>query len=167
MLWRMYIALHGRHRPSTRRVPFASHHMIKVTTKSLIDQGRISAERYDACDSALAELNAGFGAEYESARSNLTSMLVKADNSGLDLDVFRGDASLFKFPEFRTNVVVRIDRSPTPHAKIEKLNEKIADLERKLKLAKIERNSLIEQLHITGAVDLITDKITTVFRRLK
>jgi hypothetical protein len=163
----MYIALHGRHRPLTRCVPFASHQMIKVTKQSLIEQGRISAERYDSCDTALAQLNEGFGAEYESARSNLTSMLTKADNSGLDLDVFRGDDSLFKFPEFRTNIVVRIDRSPTPHAKIEKLNEKIADLERKLKIAKIERNSLIEQLHITGAIDLVTDKITAVFRRLK
>ena len=163
----MYIALHGRHRPLTRCVPFASHQMIKVTKQSLIEQGRISAERYDSCDTALAQLNEGFGAEYESARSNLTSMLVKADNSGLDLDVFRGDDSLFKFPEFRTNIVVRIDRSPTPHTKIEKLNEKIADLERKLKIAKIERNSLIEQLHITGAIDLVTDKITAVFRRLK
>jgi hypothetical protein len=141
--------------------------MIKVTKQSLIEQGRISAERYNSCDNALAELNASFGTEYEAARSNLTSMLVKADDNGLDLDVFRGEESLFKFPEFRTNIVVRIDRSPTPHGRIEKLNEKIADLERKLKIAKIERNSLIEQLHITGAIDLVTDKITAVFRRLK
>lgn len=141
--------------------------MIKVTKQSLLEQGRISAERYDACDTALTQLNEGFGAEYESARSNLTSLLVRAENSGFDLDVFRGDESLFKFPEFRTNIVVRIDRSPTPHVKLEKLNEKIADLERKLKIAKIERNSLIEQLNITGVVDMVTDKITTVFRRLK
>ena len=141
--------------------------MSKVTTQTLVEQGRISAERFDSCDTALQQLNESFGSEYEAARGNLTSMLVRADLSGLDLSIFKGDESLFKFPEFRTNIVVRIDRSPTPHAKIEKLNEKIADLERKLKIAKIERNSLIEQLHITGAVDLVTDKITAVFRRLK
>jgi hypothetical protein len=141
--------------------------MAKVTTQSLIEQGRISAERYDACDIALAELNGSFGAEYEATRSNLTTMLCHAEHGGLDLSVFKGEDSLFKFPEFRTNIVVRIDRSPSPHPKIEKLNEKIADLERKLKIAKIERDSLIKQLDLTGAVDLVTDKITAVFRRLK
>ena len=85
----------------------------------------------------------------------------------MDLSVFKGDDSLFKFPEFRTNIVVRIDRSPSPHSKLDKINDKIADLERKLKLAKIERDSLIKQLDLTGAVDLVTDKITAVFRRLK
>lgn len=141
--------------------------MTKVTINSLVDQGRISAERYDACDNALAELNGSFGTEYEAARSNLTSMLFHAERSGLDLAALRGDESLFKFPEFRTNIVVRIDRIPSPHPRIDKLNEKIADLERKLKIAKIERDSLIKQLNLTGAVDLVTDKITTVFRRLK
>jgi hypothetical protein len=141
--------------------------MTKVTTQSLVEQGRISAERYDACDNALAELNGSFGTEYEAARSNLTTMLCHADHFGLDLSVFKGDDSLFKFPEFRTNIVVRIDRSPSPHIKLDKINDKIADLERKLKLAKIERDSLIKQLNLTGAVDLVTDKITAVFRRLK
>lgn len=141
--------------------------MTKVTTHSLVEQGRISAERYDACDNALSELNESFGTEYEAARSNLTTMLYHADHSGLDLSVFRGENSLFRFPEFRTNIVVRIDRVSSPHSKIDKLNEKISDLERKLKIAKIERDSLIKQLDLTGAVDLVTDKITAVFRRLK
>ena len=44
---------------------------------------------------------------------------------------------------------------------------KIADLELKLKLAKSERKALIEQLILKGQVDLLTDKITAVFRRLK
>jgi hypothetical protein len=146
---------------------FASHHMTKPTTQSLITQGRISAERYDSCDTALAELNEGFGAEYEAAKSNLTTMLVQADANELDLSVFQGNDSLFKFPEFKTNIVVRIDRVPTPHQKIDKLDEKIADLELKLKLAKSERKALIEQLILKGHVDLLTDKITAVFRRLK
>lgn len=163
----MYIPLHGRHRPSTWCKSSASNQMQKITTQDLITQGLISAERYDACDNALAELNEGFGKEYEASRANLTSMLYKAESKGIDLSVFRGEESLFKFPEFRTNIVVRIDRSPSPHVKLDKLNEKIADLERKLKIAKIERDSLIKQLEITGAVDLVTDKITAVFRRLK
>ena len=163
----MYIALHGRHRPLTWCVPFQSHHMAKITTQSLVEQGRICAERYDACDVALAELNGSFGIEYEAARNNLTTMLCHAEHGGHNLSAFKGEDSLFKFPEFRTNIVVRIDRVPSPHPKIDKLNEKIADLERKLKIAKIERDSLIKQLDLTGAIDLVTDKITAVFRRLK
>lgn len=141
--------------------------MTKLTTQALVNQGRISAERYDSCDNALAELNDSFGTEYEAAKSNLNSMLVRADASELDLSVFQGEDSLFKFPEFKTNIVVRIDRIPTPHQRIDKLDEKIADLELKLKLAKAERKALIEQLLLKGQVDLLTDKITAVFRRLK
>lgn len=141
--------------------------MTKITTQTLVSQGRISAERYDSCDTALAELNNSFGVEYEASKSNLTSMLCQADAGELDLSVFQGENSLFKFPEFKTNIVVRIDRTPTPHQKIDKLDEKIADLELKLKLAKSERKALIEQLILKGQVDLLTDKITAVFRRLK
>lgn len=141
--------------------------MTKITTQALVNQGRISAERYDSCDTALAELNDSFGVEYEAAKGNLNSMLWQADTNEVDLSVFQGDDSLFKFPEFKTNIVVRIDRIPTPHQKIDKLDDKIADLELKLKLAKAERKALIEQLILKGQVDLLTDKITAVFRRLK
>jgi len=141
--------------------------MAKLTTQTLINQGRISAERYDECDTALAELNDSFGVAYESAKSNLNTLLTQADANEVDLSVFQGEDSLFKFPEFKTNIVVRIDRTPTPHQKIGKLDEKIADLELKLKLAKSERKALIEQLILKGQVDLLTDKITAVFRRLK
>ena len=141
--------------------------MFKVTTQALVNQGRISAERYDACDTALSELNGSFGVEYEAAKGNLTSMLTQADAGCVDLSVFQGEDSLFKFPDLRTNIVVRIDRVPTPHQKLDKLDDKIADLELKLKLAKSERKALIEQLILKGQVDLLTDKITAVFRRLK
>lgn len=141
--------------------------MAKLTTQTLINQGRISAERYDECDTALAELNDSFGVAYDSAKSNLNTLLAQADANDIDLSVFQGDDSLFKFPEFKTNIVVRIDRVPTPHQRIAKLDDKIADLELKLKLAKNERKALIEQLILKGQVDLLTDKITAVFRRLK
>jgi hypothetical protein len=127
----------------------------------------MAAERYDECDTALTALNEGFGKCYDSARNELTGMLVKADASQLDLNVFKGNESLFKFEEFRTNIVVRINRVPTPHEKLDKLDKKIADLETKLKLMKVQRKGLVEQLAIEGKVDMLTDKITAVFNRLK
>jgi len=148
------------------RVPLNQMQM-KISIDSIVKQGRVSAERYDACDNALSELNQSFGVEYESAKSNLTSMLFRAEGENVDLSVFQGDDSLFKFPEYKTNIVVRIDRIPTPHTKIDKLDEKIADLELRLKLAKVERKALIEQMVLKGQVDLLTDKVSAIFRRLK
>ena len=148
------------------RVPLNQMQM-KISIDSIVKQGRVSAERYDACDNALSELNQSFGVEYESAKSNLTSMLVRAEREDVDLSVFQGDESLFKFPEYKTNIVVRVDRIPTPHTKIDKLDEKIADLELRLKLARVERKALIEQMVLKGQVDLLTDKISAIFRRLK
>jgi len=148
------------------RVPLNQMQM-KISIDSIVKQGHVSAERYDACDNALSELNQSFGVEYESAKSNLTSMLVRAEREDVDLSVFQGDESLFKFPEYKTNIVVRVDRIPTPHTKIDKLDEKIADLELRLKLARVERKALIEQMVLKGQVDLLTDKISAIFRRLK
>lgn len=141
--------------------------MTKITHQALVKQGRIAAERYDECDVALSALNEGFGRSYDAARNELTGMLVKADASELDLDVFKGADSLFKFEEFRTNIVVRINRVPTPHEKLDKLDDKIVDLEQKLKVLKVQRKALIEQLAIEGKVDMMTDKVTAVFNRLK
>lgn len=141
--------------------------MTKITHQTLIKQGRIAAERYDECDQALSALNEGFGRTYEAARNELTGMLVKADASELDLDIFKGSDSLFKFEEFRTNIVVRINRVPTPHDKLDKLDDKISDLEHKLKVLKVQRKAMVEQLAIEGKVDMITDKVTAVFNRLK
>lgn len=141
--------------------------MAKLTVKALVDQGEIAAERYDACDNALQQLNDGFGVEYDSAKKNLQDMLVKADASSMDLSVFQGEESLFKFPDYKTNIVVRIDRIPTPHDKLDKLDDQIAELEKKLKLKKSERKALVEQLMIKGQIDLITDRVSAIFRRLK
>ena len=141
--------------------------MTKLTVKALVDQGEIAAERYDACDNALQQLNEGFGVEYDSAKKHLQAMLVKADASSMDLSVFQGDESLFKFPDFKTNIVVRIDKVPTPHDKLDKLDDQIAELEKKLKLKKSERKALVEQLMIKGQIDLLTDRVSAIFRRLK
>lgn len=141
--------------------------MAKLTVKALVDQGEIAAERYDACDNALQQLNDGFGVEYDSAKKNLQDMLVKADASSMDLSVFQGEGSLFKFPDYKTNIVVKIDRVPTPHDKLDKLDDQIAELEKKLKLKKSERKALVEQLMIKGQIDLLTDRVSAIFRRLK
>ena len=83
------------------------------------------------------------------------------------MSVFSGAESAFKFPDLETNIVVRVTRKPTAHVKLERIDDKIEQLEQKLKVAKIERKKLIEQLAVTGDVDMITDKINLAFTRLK
>lgn len=141
--------------------------MPKPTISTLVEQGRRSAELFDQCDQALTALNESFGAPYEASRNNLTQDLQQAEASGLALDAFQGPDSLFKFPEFGTNIIVRVSKVPTGHAKLDKIDEQIDKLERQLKVAKIERKKLVEQLTVMGAIDMLTDKITTAFSRIK
>jgi len=141
--------------------------MTKPTINNLVEQGKVAARLYDECDTALTHLNESFGAPYESARTNLTTDLICADHSGIDLDVFKGKESLFRYPEYNTNIVVRITSIPTGHSRLEKLDQKIAQLELKLKQARLERKSLVEQLKLSSAVDFVTDKIVTAFSRIK
>ena len=103
--------------------------MSPVTTSKLLKQGRLAAERFDECDLALAELNDGFGKTYEASRNQLTSMLEVADAANLDLSQFKGDQSLFKFADLRTNIVVRIDKLPTAHKNLEAIDKKIEKLD--------------------------------------
>lgn len=141
--------------------------MTKQTVLKLVEQARTSAELYDECDNALTELNEAFGSPYEASRKNLTDDLILADRQGIDLSVFQGDESLFKFPELRTNIQVRVTRVPTRHDKLEKVDAKITRLENELKLLKEERKTLVKRLLLDGAVDLLTDKIVTAFSRIK
>jgi hypothetical protein len=141
--------------------------MTKITVAKLVEQGRISARLYDECDTALAELNDAFGTPYENARKNLTGDLIKADASDIDLSVFQGEDSLFKFPEFQTNIIVRISHKPTAHAKLERIESEIEVLENKLKLAKLKRKNLIEELKLGRLIEFTTDKIVTAFSRIK
>ena len=138
------------------------------TVTTLVEQARTAAELFDECDQALTELNDSFGAPYEAAKQNLINDLVCVDTRNtVDLSVFQGPASLFKFPEFKTNIIVRIARIPSPHSALDKLQDKIEKLEQQLKLAKAERKALITKLELQGKVDLLTDKITTAFTRIK
>lgn len=141
--------------------------MTKLTIPSLVEQGKLAARLYDECDNALSELNESFGTPYEAARTNLTADLMRADCSGLDLSVFQGKESLFKYPEYNANIVVRITAVPTANGKLDKIDEKIAQLELKLKQARLERKHLVEQLKLTSAVDFVTEKIVTAFSRIK
>jgi hypothetical protein len=141
--------------------------MTKLTLQNLVQQGRLTAQLYDECDIALSHLNESFGVSYDAARSNLTNDVVKAESSGVNLSLFQGTESLFRFPEYNANIIVRVTKSPTPHAKLEKLDDKIAQIEQKLKLAKLERKQLLEQLKLTFKVDFVTDKINLAFSRIK
>lgn len=154
-------ALNEEHHPSHQTI------MTKLTIPTLVEQGKLAARLYDECDSALSELNDSFGTPYEAARTNLTTDLLRADRSGIDLSVFQGKESLFKYPEFNANIVVRITAVPTGHDKLDKVDEKIAQLELKLKQAKLERKHLVEQLKMSSAVDFVTEKIVTAFSRIK
>jgi hypothetical protein len=141
--------------------------MNKQSIPKLVDQAKLSASLFDECDTALTELNEAFGTPYEASRKNLTNDLIVAEKAGIDLSVFQGEESLFKFPDFRTNIQVRITRVPTRHDKIEKIDTKITRLENELKLLKAERKLLIQRLLSDGVVDLLTDKIVTAFTRIK
>jgi hypothetical protein len=141
--------------------------MSKLTISKLVDQGRVSARLYDECETALSELNEAFGTPYEAARANLTNDLIKAEVSDIDLSVFQGSDSLFKYPEYKTNIIVRISHKATGHAKLDKLNSDIEVLENKLKLAKLKRKNLTEELKIGGLITFTTDKIVTAFSRIK
>ena len=138
-----------------------------ILTSALIDLGQIAAESFDDCDTALAHLNDSFGKPYESAKDNLLRDIKLADTAGLDLSVFAGDNSRFKFPQFNTNIVVRITRKPTPHSKLEKLALKVEKLEQELKIAKMQFKHTAEQLVALKDCDETTEKITLAFTRLK
>lgn len=141
--------------------------MTKITQVHLAQLGRVAAEAWDECDQALDQLNQGFGVVYESARDNLTKDINEASKEGLDLSVFSGKSSLFKYEELRTNIVVKVSKLPTPHEKLLKLDERIAEIERTLKAAKAERKYLIERFSIKGDIELITDKVNLAFTRIK
>ena len=157
-----------RHR-AYNAVHTTPHHtdMTKSTINDLVEQGRHAASLYDECDTALTQLNDAFGIPYEASRSNLTNDLIQADVKGLDLSIFQGKESLFKYPDFSTHIVVRINRVASGNSKLTKIDQRIAVMEEKLKLLKLQRKHLVTELATVGAVDFITDKITTVFSRLK
>jgi hypothetical protein len=138
-----------------------------IKTSDLVSLGERAASAWDECDQALAALNQAFGTPFEAAKDNLLRDITIAESEGIDLSVFSGTDSRFKFPDLRTNIVVRISRKPTPHTKLEKLADKVAKLEQELKVAKLQLKHTAEQLVAQRECDELTDKITLAFTRLK
>lgn len=147
--------------------PSTSNHMAKISFQHLVNDGQLAASAWNECDIALTACNESFGAPFEASKAHLQTNIAVAAANNFDLSVFSGKDSAFKYPDLETNIIVRVTRIPTMHSKIDKIDEKIAKLEQQLKVAKIERKRIVEQLAITGAVDLVTDKIALAFTRLK
>lgn len=138
-----------------------------VKLPSILKLAGTAADTWSECDHALAQVNDAFGTPFEAARDNLLADVTQADKEGFDLSVFSGTDSKFKFPEYKTNIIVRISRVPTPHDKLLKLADKVTELERQLKVAKLKLKQQAELLVQTGECDLVTDKISLAFTRLK
>jgi hypothetical protein len=142
--------------------------MAKITQNSLVRLGRHAAETYDDCDTALQHLNEGFGIAFESARQHLSDDInTAACEQGLDLSVFSGKSSLFRYEALRTNIVVKVSKLPTEHEQLLKMDDKIAELERKLKKAKLARKQLIESLALDNKIEFTTGKVNLAFTRIK
>ena len=138
-----------------------------IKLSSLLQLGDTAADAWSQCDLALVQVNEAFGTPFEAARDNLISDITQADTEGFDLSVFSGAESKFKFPAHKANIIVRIAKKPTPHTKLEKLADKVADLEQQLKIAKLKLKQQAELLVKTGECDQVTDRITLAFTRLK
>ena len=154
--------------PTDPNVVQTSHNtQMNIKTTELLKLGATAAEAYDECETALAELNAAFGAPYEAAKDNLLRDITLAESQGLDLSIFAGTDSRLKFPSYNTNIIVRVHRVPTEHERLKKLSEKIEKLEKVLKLAKMQLKHTAQQLVIVGQCDELTNKITLAFARLR
>jgi hypothetical protein len=140
---------------------------MNIKTTGLVELGAIAAEAYDECDTALQQLNDAFGTPYEAAKENLLRDIKLAERQGLDLSVFSGEGSRFKFQEYNANIVIRVSRIPTAHDKLSKLAERVEKLETELKLAKMQLKHTAQQLVVTGDCDEVTDKIVLAFTRLR
>lgn len=138
-----------------------------ITTNHLLDLGTFAAESYDEYDTASQQLEQSFGVTYSAAKDNLLRDIRIADKEGLDFDVFQGESSRFKFPDFNTHIVIRVHKQPTAHDKLIKLADKVAKLEQELKLAKTVLKNTAEELIMKGQCDQVTEKITLAFSRLK
>lgn len=142
--------------------------MTKITQTSLVQLGRHAAETYDECDTALTQLNEGFGVAFEAARQNLSDDVnIAACRMGMDLSVFSGKSSLFRYEEFRTNIVVKVTQLPTEHEKLLKVDAKIEQLQNQLAKAKLQRKQLIEMLALDNQIDFTTSKVNLAFTRIK
>lgn len=150
-----------------RGAPTLPLNQMTIKLPSILKLADTAANAWSECDIALVQVNEAFGTPFEAARDNLLADVTQADNEGFDLSLFSGAESKFKFPEYKTNIVVRISRKPTLHDKLQKLADKVADLEQQLKVAKLKLKQQAELLVQTGECDQVTDKISLAFTRLK
>lgn len=140
---------------------------MSIRSSELVKLGELAAETFDERDNAQAALDQSFGVPFEASRDNLLRDIQIAEAEGLDLSVFSGSESRFKFPVYNTNIVVRISKVPTPHDKLEKLQAKVAKLEQELKLAKLALKHTAEQLVTAHECDEVTERISLAFTRLR
>lgn len=150
-----------------RGAPTLPLNQMTIKLPSILKLADTAANAWSECDIALVQVNEAFGTPFEAARDNLLADVTQADNEGFDLSLFSGAESKFKFPEYKTNIVVRISRKPTPHDKLQKLADKVADLEQQLRVARLKLKQQAELLVQTGECDQVTDKISLAFTRLK
>ena len=134
---------------------------------TLTDLAHTAAGCWDECDHALTALNGTYGAPYDAARTNLTKDLVIAESEGLDLSVFSGKESPFRFEDLKVNIAVRVYRKPSEHPRLAAIDAKIEKAEQDLKILKSKRKALIEELEIRNQINQQTDKIVTAFSRMK
>lgn len=138
-----------------------------IKTSDLVTLGSVAAEAFDEFDVAHTQLNESFGITYSAAKDNLLRDVTIAESEGLDLSIFSGSESRFRYPAMNTNIVVRVHKKPTEHTKLEKLAAKVAKIERDLKLAKMALKHETEQLIVSGACDELTERIVLAFTRIK
>lgn len=138
-----------------------------IKTTQLVSLADKAAEAFSEFDQANQQLEESFGVPYAATKDNLLRDITIAESEGLDLSVFAGPESRFRFPRHNTNIVVRVHRKPTSHARLEKLAEQVQKLESELKLAKLSLKHEIEELVAAGKCDQLTEKIVLAFSRIK
>lgn len=153
--------------PNKRGADTSHQTPMTVTTTGLVSLASIAAEAFNDFEEAKRQLDSAFGIPFNAAKDNLTRDVILAESEGLDLSVFSGENSRFKFPAHETNIVIRVHRKPTPHAKLEALATKVEKIENELKLAKLRLKHEAEQLVAAGKCDEVTEKIVLAFTRIK
>lgn len=138
-----------------------------IKTSDLVSLGSIAAEAFNEFDVAQTQLEESFGLTYGAAKDNLLRDVTIAETEGLDLSIFSGENSRFRYPASNANIVIRIHKKPTAHTKLEKLAAKVAAVESELKLAKMALKHEAERLVAKGECDEVTDKIVLAFMRIK
>jgi hypothetical protein len=140
---------------------------MQIKSSDLVKLGAAAADAYDEKDQAQTALDESFGLPFNAARDNLLRDLEIAESQGLDLSLFSGDESRFRFPVSNTHIIVRVSKIPTPHVKLERLQAKVSKLEHELKLAKMALKHTTEQLIASRECDELTDRINLAFTRLR